>query len=489
MKSKEIRMPKLWEALLSFGVMVAIAVTAILIYDVPVHVGLIIVAAFTAMMGVRLGYSWKQIETSMYDGVRAALPAVVILVLVGALIGVWILAGIVPSMVYYGLQIINPQFFLVTALLVCSVTSLATGTSWGTAGTVGVAFMGIAAGMDIPLGMAAGAVVSGAYFGDKLSPLSDTTVMSASIAGLDPIAHIKHMAKNTVVAYIITVIAFFVLGLRFSGGADYYTIETITQGLRYHFVISPVLLLPPVIVVVSIALKAPALVGVFAGFVAGAIAAILVQGADFGQVLSVGYSGFRLDSDVVALTRLLNRGGITSVGFAIFMIIPAMCFGGIMELTKQLDIIVENLLLKLAKGTTSLLSVTALTTFIMNVITASQYMSVILPSKMFAKSYRERDFHPKMLSVSVDTTGTLTSALIPWNACGAFMISVLGVSAFEYAPFAFFNILAPLTLIVMSAFGKMKVRIADDVSSLSDTERAHYDDKLENLSLQGAAGE
>ena len=486
--TKQTRLPKLWEALLSFGFLIAIAAVAILRYETSVHVPMVFGAAFAASMAVRLGYSWKQIETSMFDGVRSALPAVVILVLVGALIGIWILAGVVPSMIYYGLHIINPSFFLVTALLVCSITSLATGTSWGTAGTVGVAFMGIASGMGIPLGVAAGAVVSGAYFGDKLSPLSDTTVMSSSIAGVDTIAHIKHMSKNTIVAYIITVVGFLILGMRYSGSADSETIMALQSGILEHFNVSPILLLPPVIVIVTIALKAPALVGIFAGLIAGIVMAMSMQGVDIGRIFSVGYSGFRLESDIFELTRLFNRGGMTSVGYAIFMIIPAMCFGGIMELTKQLEVIVDNVLLKLAKGTTSLMATSAATTFLINVATAEQYMAVILPNKMFAKSFRDRDLHPKMLSSSTDTTGTLTSALVPWNTCGAFMMSVLGVSAFAYAPYALFNILAPLTLIGMAAIGKMKVKISDDVQSLSDTERAHYDLKQEQLA-SAAVGE
>ncbi|TCS90798.1 Na+/H+ antiporter NhaC [Keratinibaculum paraultunense] len=257
------------------------------------HIPMLIGTMFAALIALKIGYSWNEIEKSMFDGIYQALQAVVILAIIGLLIGVWLLAGVVPSMIYYGLHILKPQIFLVATLIICSITSIATGTSWGTAGTMGLALMGIASGLGIPAPIAAGAIISGAYFGDKLSPLSDTTNLAPAVSGTDVFTHIKFMLKSTLIVYIICAILYLFLGFKYVGSsANMSSIVTIQEGLASAFNISPLLLLPPLAVIISIAFKVPAIPGITIGIILGIIEAFIFQGANFGQILSASYSGF-----------------------------------------------------------------------------------------------------------------------------------------------------------------------------------------------------
>jgi len=481
------RMPSFWEAFASFAFLIALMAISVVVFDVSLHVPMMFAAAFAAIVAKRCGYRWKQIEKGMFNGIYAALPAILILCVVGALIGVWLLAGIVPSMIYYGLAILNPQLFLVTALFIGSITSLATGTSWGTASTIGVAFMGIGIGLGIPAPMAAGAVISGAYFGDKISPLSDTTNLTASIAGTDLFTHIKCMFKQTGIAYALTVIVFLVLGFMHTPAAEGPGAEYIRQGLQEHFTISPLLLIPPVAVIVAISFKVPALPGIFIGVVLGAIFGMIAQGVSFGEVLSVGRGGFSISTGTPELDRLLSRGGIAGMMYSVSLTILAMAFGGIMELTRQLEVVVERIIKLFVRGTTSLVATTVGTTIATNATMPEQYISIILPTKMFATAYRKRGFHPKMLSGAVDGTGTLTSSLIPWNTCGIFMASILGVTAFQYAPFAVLNWSVPIIIIVLAALGKFTYKLKDDPSGVTSAYEETFADETDAEGAEGQA--
>jgi NhaC family Na+:H+ antiporter len=353
-------------------------------------------------------------------------------------------------------------------------TSLITGTSWGTAGTIGVAFMGIAAGLGIPAPIAAGAVISGAYFGDKISPLSDTTNMTSSVAGSELFAHIKCMFKQTAIAYIFAVAAFLIIGFTITPTAAGETADYIRQGLEANFNISPMLFIPPVAVIIAIGLKIPALPGIFIGLLAGGIFAILFQGASFADIMSVGREGFSIDTGYADLDILLSRGGIAGKMYAISLILIAMAFGGVMEKSRQLEVVVDKIIKWFVRGTTSLITATVGTTFVSNAAMADQYVAVILPTKMFAASYRNRGYHPKMLSSAVDGTGTLTSALIPWNTCGIYMAGILGVTTWQYAPFAFFNWSVPVIIIILSAMGKFTYRLEDDPTTVTTAYRETY---------------
>ncbi|GHV78021.1 Na+/H+ antiporter NhaC [Spirochaetia bacterium] len=480
-KKRTPRTPKLWEALLSFVVLIGVMATGIAVFKVDPHVPMIIGTAFAAIMALYIGYEWKFIEKSMFDGIYQALQAVIILAIIGVLIGVWLVAGVVPTMIYYGLQIITPSLFLVASLITCSITSLATGTSWGTCGTIGLALMGVGQGLGIPLPMAAGAVLSGAYFGDKMSPLSDTTNLAPAMAGTDVFTHVKFMLKSTIPVYIIVLVIYLILGFQFGkGSTDMGSLAMITNGIRDSFTINPVLMIPPLVVILSIAFKMPAIPGIFLGILSGGILGALVQGNNFGDLLSSAYGGFVSDTGVAEIDELLTAGGLENMMYSISLTILAMTFGGIMEKTGQLEVIVQQLI-KLAKGTTSLVGLTLLTCVGSNATMPEQYISIVVPGRMYAATYRKRGLHPKMLSNALEGSGTVTSALIPWNTCGVFMAGVLGVSTFQYAPWAFFNYLMPITVFVMTAFGLLNVKISDDPGTVISS-----DDPVEKVNA-GAA--
>jgi NhaC family Na+:H+ antiporter len=466
------RKPKVWEALLSFAVLIAVMSIGIAVFGVDPHIPMMIGSAFAAVLALFLGYSWKHIEKGMFDGIYQALQAVIILAIIGVLVGIWLVSGVVPTMIYYGLKIITPALFLVASLLTCSITSLATGTSWGTAGTIGIALMGVASGLGIPLPMAAGAIISGAYFGDKMSPLSDTTNLAPAMAGTDVFTHVKFMLKSTVPVYIIVVVLYLVLGLRFAGdNTDMSNIMIITEGLRSTFNINPALLIPPVVVIVLIALKMPAIPGLFLGIVAGGILGVIFQGNNFGDLLSCAYSGFVSETGVEAIDELLTSGGLENMMYSISLTILAMMFGGIMESTSQLEVIV-NQLIKAAKGVTSLVTLTLFTCVASNACMPEQYISLVVPGRMYNASYRKRGLHPKMLSNALESAGTVTSALVPWNTCGVYMYGVLGISVMQYAPWAFFNYLMPLAVIIMTAAGLLTVKISDDPTTVIEVEES-----------------
>jgi NhaC family Na+:H+ antiporter len=307
------------------------------------------------VIGLRAGYSWKEIETGMLNGITNSLQAIVILLIIGILIGVWILSGVVPTMLYYGLKILHPKIFLAAALIICSITSLATGTSWGTTGTIGIALIGIGAGLGFPLPVVAGAVLSGAYFGDKMSPLSDTTNMAPAMVGTDLYTHIKHMSYTTGVSYGLTLVIEIVLGFFYGGGqANLDSVNQILTGIDAQFSVNPLLLLPPVIVMVLAIRKIPAVPGIVIGILAAGVLGAIFQGNTFGKLLSSAYGGYVSNSGVEAVDNLLTKGGFESMMYTVSLVICAMMFGGIMEKTNQLRVVV-SVILKKAKTTGSLI--------------------------------------------------------------------------------------------------------------------------------------
>ena len=467
-KETKHRMPHLWEALLSFAVLIALMATGIIIFGVDPHFPMFLGVCFSAFMAVRLGYKWEEVEVAMMDGIYRALQAVIILMIVGILIAVWILGGVVPAMIYYGMKLLSPSIFLVAALLICSITSLATGTSWGTMGTMGLALIGVAIGLGIPEPMAAGAVISGAYFGDKMSPLSDTTNLAPAMAGTDVMTHVKFMMLPTGITYGICIIVFGIMGFTTvqSGATDNSDIDAINNALLSNFNINPLLLLPPIIVIVAVALKIPAIPGITLGIIAGLILGLIFQPASFGDYLQAGLDGLDQEwvndvavggGDTLILDRLLNSGGIMGMVFSITLTIIAMMFGGIMESTKQIEVVV-NKLLNLVKGPAGLVTLTEATCVISNCTMPEQYISIVVPGRMYAETYDKMGLHPKTLSNALEGAGTVTSALIPWNTCGTFIYGILGLKAFGgaaggYFGYAIFNWLMPLVVIALAFTG------------------------------------
>lgn len=453
---KTPREPKVYHALITFGILVAVMAVGILVYGVDVHVPMFIGVIAAACMALYLGYDWETIETAMKDGIYNAMQAVIILAIVGILVGVWILGGIVPAMIYYGLKLLSPSIFLAAAMLICSITSLATGTAWGTMGTMGLALMGIAIGLDVPAPMAAGAIISGAYFGDKMSPLSDTTNLAPAMSGTDVFTHVKFMILPTAISYGLSLVGFLLLGFFCTNSgqsADLSAVQEMSEGLASAFRINPLLLLPPLIVIISVALKVPAIPGITLGIISGAIIGIIMQpGATFGGMLDAGMNGFVSETGIASIDDLLSSGGLTNMMYSISLTIIAMMFGGIMEKTKQLDVLVSKIL-QFIKKPASLVVATEATCVLSNALMPEQYISLVIPGRMYAETYRERGLHPKTLSNALESAGTVSSALIPWNTCGVYILGVLGVSTFQYFPYAFFNLLTPVVVAVMAFLG------------------------------------
>jgi NhaC family Na+:H+ antiporter len=433
------------------------------------HVSLVLAAAFAALLAVLVRkQSWKELEAGILQSIHMAMQAILILIVVGLLIAAWIQSGIVPLLIVYGLELISPAIFLVTACLVCCVVSLATGSSWTTAGTVGVALVGVGTALGIDLGMVAGAIVSGAYFGDKMSPLSDTTNLAPAMAGSTLIEHVRHMVFTVTPALLIALVLYAFLGGRHEAGPEALArVQAVIATLRGEFVLSPWLLLPPLAVLALVALSFPAipalLVGTFGGMAVGlAVQPFESPTAAVGECFSVLYNGFSIalvdalpaDADEprraaaqVVQDLLDGRGGMKSMLGTVALILCALSFGGVMERSGMLASI-ANRVLALVRGTGSLITATIVTCFGLNVLASDQYMAIVVPGRMFRTAFLERRLHPKNLSRCLEDSGTVTSALVPWNTCGAQMATVLGVATGLYWKFAFLNWLCPLVSIL-----------------------------------------
>lgn len=477
-------MPSLWLSLLPVAALVGLLVANVRAFgSADNHVPLVLATSIAALIATAvLKQPWKELEKGLIHAITMALQACLILMVVGMLIGAWIDAGVVPLMIVWGLKLISPSVFLVTACAVCCVVSLATGSSWTTAGTVGVALIGVGTALGIEPGMVAGAVVSGAYFGDKMSPLSDTTNLAPAMAGATLIEHVRHMTWTVTPALTIALIVYAVLGRGHEGGPESLArIDAVIALLESRFVLSPWLILPPILVLVLVARNFPALPALILGtFTASALGLWLQPGAGgsaaFANAFGVLYGGFSIDltsalpADVVEAKRaaaetvqalLDGRGGMKSMLGTIALIFCALSFGGVMEASGMLGAIAQRLL-GLVRGTGSLIAATIFTCFGVNVLASDQYMAIVVPGRMFRTAFLDRRLHPKNLSRALEDSGTVTSALIPWNTCGAQMTSVLGVATAAYAPYAILNWLCPLVSIVYGLTGFTITRISDE---------------------------
>ncbi|CAN5854559.1 Na+/H+ antiporter NhaC [soil metagenome] len=434
----------------------------------PNQIALILSAFTGVLIGVLNGHSWKSIEEGIVHGISLALGAVLILLVVGALIGTWILAGVVPTMIDYGLAVLTPGLFYAAACAICCIVALATGSSWTTAGTIGVALVGIATAQNLHLGLAAGAIISGAYFGDKMSPLSDTTNLAPAMAGTELFTHIRHMLWTTVPSIVMALTLFAIIGANAAAPAETGSVEGIRTALRAQFAIGPHLLIPVLLVIGLVIRRMPALPALMIGALAGCVFAVLFQAEAVltyvgatdlprGVALVKGgwmalFAGYTLASGNEALDQLLSRGGMGSMLPTVWLILSAMMFGAVMETTGMLQRVAAGIL-GAVRGTGSLVAATLATAIGMNVIASDQYIAIVLPGRMFRAEYRRRGLHPKNLSRTLEDGGTLTSPLVPWNTCGAFMAQTLGVATFTYAPFAFFNLINPLVALAYGLTG------------------------------------
>lgn len=467
--------PSLGLSLIPVVVLVALLSYTIIVLDGSGHIPLILGAVVAASLAAAfLGMPWAAIQDGMTKGILAALPAIMILLVVGLLIGIWIASGVVPVMILYGLKILAPGYFLVATLLICAVISLATGSSWSTAATVGLAMMGVGQALGIPAPMTAGAVISGAYFGDKMSPLSDTTNLAPAVAGTHLFAHIRHMVYTTVPALVIAFIIFGIIGIvrPATGSVETADYLQMTSTLSTSFNLSPWLLLAPACVLFLVWKKTPALPSLVVGVLVGVALLLVFQREDgaeagslAGRVMDALYSGYVSETGVASVDELLSAGGLLSMLETIGLILCALAFGGVMEASGMLERLAAAVL-SFAHSTGSLITVTVFSCFGMNVLASDQYLAIIVPGRMYRGAYLKRGLHPKNLSRALEDSGTLTSPLIPWNTCGAYMSTVLGVSAFAYLPFAFLNLATPLISIFYGFTGITIQKIEDDPESL-----------------------
>ena len=431
------------------------------------QIALILSACVAAIVGIKNGYKWKDIESGIVKGIGMGMSAILILLAVGALIGTLIMSGTVPAMIYYGLNILSPSIFYFATCIICAIAALSIGSSWTVAGTLGVALMGIATGLGLSPSITAGAVISGAYFGDKMSPLSDTTNLAPAIAGTDLFTHIKHMLWTTGPSLVIALAMFLFIGLTTEISGNAQGLELIQTTLQNTFNISIVSFIPIIVIFILAYNKVPAFPTILIGaLLAGLFSAILqpqivknfVDQPELSTSLvmisgiwTALHSGFVLESGVEIVDDLLTRGGMASMLNTIWLVICALTFGAVLETTNLLKKLVESVL-SLANSTGSLIITTIATCIGVNIIAADQYISIVLPGRMYRAEFARKKLAARNLSRTLEDSGTITSPLIPWNTCGAYMSASLGVATFSYLPFCFFNIVNPIIAIIYAIF-------------------------------------
>ena len=422
-------------------------------------------AAVAALLAIRQGTSWDSLQNGILDAIRLATPAILILLLVGALSGTWLISGIIPAMIYYGLQILSPDIFLAGACLITALVALFTGSSWTSVATIGIALIGIGQVLGQNEAAVAGAIISGAYFGDKMSPLSDTTNLASAASNTELFVHVRYMALTTVPSILIALVIFSVLGSGSGDASATQRTEEISEVLRNSVNLTPWLFVPPIIIVSLILKKIPALPAILCGVLLGALFAPIFQGdlleritegSSYMSLMTVMYGDSAIVTGDATLDELLTAGGMQGMLTTIWLVLAAMTFGGVMEASGFLRRI-TGFLVQRARSDLGLVSATAGTCMFTNVTAADQYLAVIVPGRMFANAFEERGLAPQNLSRTLEDAGTATSPLVPWNTCGAFHAGVLGVSTLAYAPFAIFCFVSPLMTLLFIAFG---IRIA-----------------------------
>lgn len=447
------------------------------------QLALLLGAGVATVVGLKNKINWSHIIKGISKSISSTTPAIIILLLIGALAGTWLISGIVPSMIYYGLQILNPKIFLFASCIICAIVSLASGSSWSTIATVGIALLGIGDALEISKGMVAGSIISGAYFGDKLSPLSDTTNLAPAMAGTDLFTHIRYMLYTTVPSYVITLIIFLFIGFSLETSVSNNDVEILLQTLNQNFNITPWLFLVPAILFIIIIKKVPSIPALFIGALLGGIFAIIFQPDIIKQIADTGsnfvkthpleiFTGLELQylkasyigvinamgnetsivTDNEMMNNLLSSGGMYGMLNTIWLILCAMCFGGAMESIGALKKISQSII-KYAESTGSLIATTACTCLFFNGTASDQYLSIVVPGKMYSDAFKKKGLAPENLSRTLEDSGTVTSVLIPWNTCGATQSGVLGVATLLYLPYCFFNLISPMMTIMYGYLG------------------------------------
>ncbi|NLC50981.1 MAG: Na+/H+ antiporter NhaC [Firmicutes bacterium] len=458
------RVPELWEALTAL-----VIVFLVIIIGLKLNTGLtapLVAGSFIAgFFGLYLGHRWTDIQTGMIEGIANAVPCIMILMLVGMMIGVWIIGGTVPTLIFYGLRILSPKLFLPAAFILCCIVSVATGTSWGTIGTMGLALIGIGQGLNIPLPIVAGAIVSGAYFGDKMSPLSDTTNVAPAMAGADLFGHIGSMLYTTIPATIVCVITYTLLGFSGTNGSvNTETVNSILNTINNSFNVSILTLVPPLLVILLSIKRVPAVPALSVTVVISVFWAILTQGVKFPAVVNAAVNGFVSDTGVSAVDILLSRGGFNSMMGIISMVLLATALGGILEKTGILTVIVNALLQKVKNTGTLILSV-LISCYATLLVTGNSMLAIILPGRTFKDAFEERKIEPRVLSRTLEDAGTIGAALIPWSAAGLYIYGILDVPVLSFAPYALLNWTVPIFSIIFAYTGFAVFKVKEDDKS------------------------
>ena len=446
----------------------------------PNQIVLTLAAAIASIVAIRNGHKWFDVQKAIVAGISTAMVAILILLSVGGLIGTWLMAGTVPSLIYYGMQLLSPQWFYAAACLICAIAALATGSSWTVAGTLGVALIGVSMGLGLSPAIAAGAIIGGAYFGDKMSPLSDTTNLAPAVVETDIFTHIRHMAWTTGPSFTIALFLFAIVGLGTDTQADSETLQALIVTLDESFNISVFALIPLVVVLYMAYKKIPPLPTILFGALLGGVLAVILQPENVlrfadspdlsrGVAMTKGVwlalsDGYVSTTGVAEVDDLLSRGGMSSMLVTIWLIITALTFGAVLEHTGMLQRLIDAALQR-AKSTGSLVTTVVLSCIGINVVAADQYIAIVLPGKMYRAEFARRKLDPKNLSRVIEDSGTLTSPLVPWNTCGAYMAATLGVATLAYLPFAFFNLINPVVSIIygFTGFTIVKINEGDDV--------------------------
>lgn len=445
--------PSFKASLLVFLSIVGILILGIILLDVDIHVLLILGLSVTSLVSLKYGYTFEELIKGMEKSISRAMTALLIFILIGTIIGSWITAGTVPALIYYGLNIISPGLFLPIGLVLCSLTSLSTGTSWGTAGTVGIALMGMGVGLGIPAPIVAGMVVSGAFFGDKMSPISDTTNLAAVSAEANLYDHIKAMSYTTIPSYVIALLIYAFIGLKYANGSGNVSdIKLIQETISTNFNLNPIVILPMIVLFTLNILRFPAVPAMIVGTLSGVIVAVFIQGISIAEALTAINYGYTAQTGISIVDNLLVRGGIQNMMWTFSLSFIALCLGGVLELVGYLRVLIKGILSKI-KRVGSLVALVIGTTILGNASMGEIYLGIILNGTLYKEAFKEKGLRPEMLSRLLEEGGTLTGALIPWTTAGAFMASTLGVPVFEYARYAFLNLINPALSIALSFMG------------------------------------
>ncbi|WP_175956573.1 Na+/H+ antiporter NhaC [Schaalia sp. Marseille-Q2122] len=468
--TREHRTPSVAVAAIPVITLIALLGFGYILAELPVEPLLVASAIVAGIVAWRLGYTWDEIIGSVAQKIAKTMPAILILITVGALIGSWMAGGTIPMLIYYGLKIINPAYLALIALVVTSIVSLCTGTSWGSAGTIGVAFMGVAVGMNANLAMVAGAVVAGAYFGDKLSPLSDTTNIAAVATGVNLFDHIRHMLWTTLPAFLTSAVVYLIFGLNSTGGTVPEKVNTILATLDAAFTWNILLLLLPVVIVLGGAMmRKPTIPVMLISIAVAMFNAMVVQGISFKDTVvstvngfnveMVTASGFNADTVIEDVTRLLNRGGMNSMMSVLLICFCAITFAGVISVSGSLDVLISRLLAGV-KSTFALIGATIITGLATIGITSNGQVSILIPGEMLRSAYIQRGLHPKNLSRTIEDSVTVIEPILPWTSAGAYMAGTLGVATLSYLPWAVSNWIAIGFALIWAATGIGIARLA-----------------------------